>query len=176
MSKQGDDFYLLRLAVQTGPRMKELEKHTAGDVLERLNSFVEDAQMEKLLINWLKDAAESMTFFELTMREQKKYLDTLGELTHRANNPRLAARAADVKQVILGKQSALFPQMVTQPLPADFSMGTAAEDFALRPSGRFQPCKNPFLPPAYLPAHQQAPRQGPSGAINAFDPYYNRGR
>lgn len=45
MNKNGDDFYLLRLAVQTGPRTKDLDINTSSEVLQKLNSFVTDAHI-----------------------------------------------------------------------------------------------------------------------------------
>ena len=56
MLEQGDDLYLLRMVVQTGPVTKYLEKATARQVLSKLNKFVRSARFEVLEIDWIDES------------------------------------------------------------------------------------------------------------------------
>ena len=55
MLDHGDDLYLLRLVVQTGPVTKYLDKSSARQVLSKLNKFVRSARFEILEIDWIDD-------------------------------------------------------------------------------------------------------------------------
>jgi hypothetical protein len=55
MLDQGDDLYLLRLVVQTGPVTRYLDKASARQVLSKLNKFVRSARFEILEIDWIDD-------------------------------------------------------------------------------------------------------------------------
>jgi len=56
MLQEGDDLFLLRMVVQTGPVTKYLEKQTARQVLSKLNKFVRSARFEVLEIDWIDEA------------------------------------------------------------------------------------------------------------------------
>ena len=77
MLEQGDDLYLLRMVVQTGPVTKYLEKATARQVLSKLNKFVRSARFELLEVDWIDDAQASGLFETMSDQEQNEYLDTL---------------------------------------------------------------------------------------------------
>lgn len=57
--EQGDDMYVLRLIVQTGPVTKELEPYTARAVMSRLNKFVRKGVFESMEVEWIDDAKRS---------------------------------------------------------------------------------------------------------------------
>ena len=73
----GDDMYLLRLVVQTGPVTKYLEATTAKTVLSRLNKLVRKGVFELMEIEWIDDAKRTGHFAQLSMNDQNEYLDTL---------------------------------------------------------------------------------------------------
>lgn len=86
MLEQGDDLYLLRLVVQTGPVTKYLDKISARKVLSKLNKFVRSSRFELLAITWINDSQESGLFCSLTEGEQNEYLDTLYHLQRSTHN------------------------------------------------------------------------------------------
>lgn len=77
MLQEGDDMYLLRLIVQTGPVMKYLEQNSARQVLARLNKIVRGGVFETLEVEWIDDSKRAGHFTRLSMNEQNEYLDTL---------------------------------------------------------------------------------------------------
>ena len=77
MLEQGDDLYLLRMVVQTGPVTKYLDKASARQVLSKLNKFVRSARFELLEVDWIDDAQASGLFETMSDQEQNEYLDTL---------------------------------------------------------------------------------------------------
>ena len=96
MIEKGDDLYLLRMVVQTGPVTKYLEKATARAVLSKLNKFVRSARFELLTIDWFDDSHQNGLFAEMTSDEQNEYLDTLFQLKRSSCNPNLSAKASQV--------------------------------------------------------------------------------
>ena len=86
MLEQGDDLYLLRMVVQTGPVTKYLEKATARQVLSKLNKFVRSARFEVLEIDWIDESQESGLFMTMNEDEQNEYLDTLYQLSRNSYN------------------------------------------------------------------------------------------
>ena len=96
MLDEGDDLYLLRLVVQTGPVTKHLDKVSARKVLSKLNKFVRSSRFELLTISWISDCHESGLFAQLSSDEQNEYLDTLYHLQRSEHNPQMAAKAKKV--------------------------------------------------------------------------------
>ena len=94
MVEQGDDLFLLRLVVQTGPVTKYLDKTVARQVLSKLNKFVRSARFEVLEIDWIDESCESGLFADMTEDEQNEYLDTLFQLSHSSHNRSLSAKAS----------------------------------------------------------------------------------
>jgi len=56
MLEEGDDIYLLRLMVQTGPCTKSLTTHTAQKLLYRLNKVVRTGVIQNLALEWIDDS------------------------------------------------------------------------------------------------------------------------
>ena len=69
MLELGDDLYLLRLVLQTGPVTKLLDKATARQVLFKLNKFIRAGRFEEIEIHWLNESMESGKFAELSENE-----------------------------------------------------------------------------------------------------------
>mmetsp|Transcript_7511 Transcript_7511/g.9080 ORF Transcript_7511/g.9080 Transcript_7511/m.9080 type:complete len:118 (-) Transcript_7511:65-418(-) len=96
MIEQGDDLYLLRLVVQTGPVTKYQDRSTARAVLSKLNKFVRSARFEVLEIDWIEESCESGLFADMTEDEQNEYLDTLYQLSRNSHNQSLSMKATQV--------------------------------------------------------------------------------
>ena len=69
MIKEGDDLFLLRMVVQTGPVTKYLDKDTARQVVYKLNKFVRSARFEVLELDWIDDSHESGLFMAMSRDE-----------------------------------------------------------------------------------------------------------
>lgn len=54
--KEGDDMYLLRLIVTTGPVVSELDSETSKHVLKRINKIVRGGVFELLAVDWLEES------------------------------------------------------------------------------------------------------------------------
>lgn len=81
MLQEGDDMYLLRLVVQTGPVTKYLDQQSSQAVLSRLNKIVRGGIFDQMEIEWIDDAKRTGHYFQLSMQEQNEYLDTLYQLS-----------------------------------------------------------------------------------------------
>lgn len=79
--KEGDDMYLLRLVVQTGPVTKQIDKSVSRQVMARLNKIVRQGTFEMLEVEWIDDSKRSGLFQTLSMNEQNEYMDTLYQLS-----------------------------------------------------------------------------------------------
>ena len=77
MLSLGDDMYLLRLVVQTGPVTKFLEPDTSKQVLKQLNRIVRRGIFEQMECEWVDDAKRSGVMRQMSMVEQNEYMDTL---------------------------------------------------------------------------------------------------
>jgi hypothetical protein len=77
MLKDGDDMYLLRLVVQTGPVTKYLQPDCAKTVMSRLNKIVRGGIFELMEIEWIDDSKRTGQFHQMSMVEQNEYMDTL---------------------------------------------------------------------------------------------------
>ena len=62
MLKEGDDMYLLRLIVQTGPVTKLLDKSVSRQVMARMNKIVRSGVFEMLEVEWIDDSKRSGLF------------------------------------------------------------------------------------------------------------------
>lgn len=62
MLKEGDDMYLLRLVVQTGPVTKYLEPTSARAVMSRMNKIVRGGIFELMEVEWIDDAKRTGQF------------------------------------------------------------------------------------------------------------------
>ena len=101
MLKEGDDMYLLRLIVQTGPVTKELDKSVSRQVMARLNKIVRGGIFETLEVEWIDDSKRSGLFQTLSMNEQNEYLDTLYQLSRNTHHSeQLSVRAGEVYQAV----------------------------------------------------------------------------
>lgn len=78
---EGDDMYLLRLVVQTGPVTKQLTQETSKQVLSKMNKIVRKGVFETMEIEWIDDAKRTGHFQQLSMNDQNEYLDTLYQLS-----------------------------------------------------------------------------------------------
>ena len=81
MLQSGDDMYLLRMILQTGPVVHKLSTPTAAKVIDRLNRIVRGGVFEKQLIEWINSSAEIGQFEEFNEKKQSEFNDTLKELS-----------------------------------------------------------------------------------------------
>jgi hypothetical protein len=101
MLKEGDDMYLLRLVVQTGPVTKYLESGVAKSVMSRLNKIVRGGIFEMMEIEWVDDAKRTGQFSQMSMNEQNEYLDTLYQLAKSDHHSQqVSLRANEVYQLL----------------------------------------------------------------------------
>ena len=77
MLQEGDDIYLLRLVVQTGPVVKLLEPQSAKMVLAKINKIVRTGVFENIEIEWIDDSKRAGHLNQMSLKEQNEYLDTL---------------------------------------------------------------------------------------------------
>lgn len=77
MLTEGDDLYLLRLVVQTGPCSKLLSQDSTRQVLDRLNKIVRRGVFDAVEVEWIDDAKREGHLKQMSMHEQNEYMDTL---------------------------------------------------------------------------------------------------
>jgi len=63
MLSEGDDMYLLRLIVQTGPVTKFLDPKSSKEVLCRMNKIVRGGIFESIEIEWIDDSKRTGHYF-----------------------------------------------------------------------------------------------------------------
>lgn len=77
MLNEGDDMYLLRLMVQTGPVLRHLNQTSFQTVIQRLNKIVRTGIFEMIEIEWVDDAKRTGHFEQMALQDQNEFLDTL---------------------------------------------------------------------------------------------------
>lgn len=104
MLTQGDDMYLLRLVLQTGPVTKFLDAQQSRAVMSRLNKIVRGGIFEMMEVEWIDDAKRSGILFDMNMREQNEYMDTLYQLGKSTVHTRQVNERADEVYQLLKTQ------------------------------------------------------------------------
>ena len=101
MLKEGDDMYLLRLVVQTGPVTKYLEADCSKAVMTRLNKIVRGGIFEMMEIEWVDDSKRTGQFQQMSMVEQNEFLDTMYQLAKsQHHSQQVCLRANEVYQLL----------------------------------------------------------------------------
>ena len=77
---EGDDIYLLRLMVQTGPCSKRLQPETFAEVLHRLNKVSRVAIIPQMHLQWMEDTNLSGKIWRMPDNEVNEHLDTLYQI------------------------------------------------------------------------------------------------